>query len=210
MDIKIIKELKKPLDSKNIKELDGNSYLEGWFVIAEANRIFGFDGWSYETVYNREVCRTERKVGKKQYDGYEVGYEAKVRVQVDGVFREGTGHGSGIAQNLFKCIEGAAKEAETDAIKRTLKSFGYAFGLALYDKEKKNVGNVDEYDKEQAKLDVVYDKIKTLLSNADKDTAGKAWADNAVDITSIKRGNKDNYDNLLKEFTEAKKRDASS
>ncbi len=26
------------------------SYLEGWHVIAEANRIFGFDGWDRETL----------------------------------------------------------------------------------------------------------------------------------------------------------------
>ena len=25
-------------------------YIEGWHVIAEANRIFGFDGWDRETV----------------------------------------------------------------------------------------------------------------------------------------------------------------
>jgi recombination DNA repair RAD52 pathway protein len=26
------------------------SYVEGWFAIAEANRIFGFEGWDRETV----------------------------------------------------------------------------------------------------------------------------------------------------------------
>jgi len=26
------------------------SYLEGWHVLAEANRIFGFDGWDRETI----------------------------------------------------------------------------------------------------------------------------------------------------------------
>ena len=32
-------------------------YLEGWHVIAEANRIFGFDGWDRETVETkREVA----------------------------------------------------------------------------------------------------------------------------------------------------------
>ena len=25
------------------------SYLEGWYAISEANRIFGFDGWNRET-----------------------------------------------------------------------------------------------------------------------------------------------------------------
>ena len=26
------------------------SYIEGWYAISEANRIFGFDGWNRETV----------------------------------------------------------------------------------------------------------------------------------------------------------------
>ena len=29
------------------------SYIEAWHAIAEANRIFGFDGWSRETVESR-------------------------------------------------------------------------------------------------------------------------------------------------------------
>ena len=31
------------------------SYIEGWYAISEANRIFGFDGWSRETVDTRCV-----------------------------------------------------------------------------------------------------------------------------------------------------------
>jgi Rad52/22 family double-strand break repair protein len=26
------------------------TYLEGWYAISEANRIFGFDGWNRETI----------------------------------------------------------------------------------------------------------------------------------------------------------------
>ena len=40
--------------------------------------------------------------------------------------------------------EGAIKEAETDAMKRALMTFGNPFGLALYDKAQVNV--VDEVD----------------------------------------------------------------
>ena len=49
--------LKQPILAKNVKERDGNregtfqlAFVEGWHVIAEANRIFGFDGWSSETI----------------------------------------------------------------------------------------------------------------------------------------------------------------
>ena len=31
------------------------SYLEGWHVIAEANRIFGYDSWDRQTLYPRCV-----------------------------------------------------------------------------------------------------------------------------------------------------------
>ena len=89
------------------------------------------------TVYCKEVSRTEAN-GK-----HKVGYEAMVRVTVntdDGnIFRDGTGHGSQYAVDLFDAIEGAAKEAETDAMKRALMTFGNPFGLALYDKTQKNV-----------------------------------------------------------------------
>ena len=43
--------LQQPIDKKNVETRDGNrdgtfqlSYVEGWHVINEANRIFGFDG----------------------------------------------------------------------------------------------------------------------------------------------------------------------
>jgi len=145
-----IEELEKPLDRKHVKSRQQAgrdlSYIEGWHAIAEANRIFGFDGWGRETMYCKEVARYDYN-GKNK-----VGYEACVRVTVDlnnngkieRIIREGTGHGSGIAKDLFDCIEGAAKEAETDAMKRALMTFGNQFGLALYDKTQSNVEDVIE------------------------------------------------------------------
>lgn len=115
-------------------ELD---YVQAWYCIAEANRIFGHDGWSRKTIYCKEVCRYERKGNSKQL--WVVGYEAKVEVTALGITREGTGHGSGQFTDLYDAIESAAKEAESDAMKRALMTYGNPFGLALYDKLKENV-----------------------------------------------------------------------
>ena len=46
--------LRRNLNGRQIRTREANgrelSYIEGWFAISEANRIFGFDGWSRETV----------------------------------------------------------------------------------------------------------------------------------------------------------------
>ena len=63
----------------------------------------------------------------------EVTYIARVRVTVGDVIREGTGAGTSNQTNLSKNHENAIKEAETDARKRALMTFGNQFGLSLYD-----------------------------------------------------------------------------
>lgn len=138
-----ITQLTAKLDKAHVKERSQAgrklSYVEGWHAIAEANRIFGFDAWTRETVYCKEVSRYEVEIGQQKRPGWKIGYEAKVRVTVGDVVREGTGHGSASMTDLFDCIESAAKEAETDAMKRALMTFGNPFGLALYDKTQENV-----------------------------------------------------------------------
>ena len=37
------------------------SYLEGWYAISEANRIFGFDGWNRETIESKCVLARENR-----------------------------------------------------------------------------------------------------------------------------------------------------
>ncbi len=168
-----LEELAKPLDPKNVKSRSkGNfnlSYIEGWWAIMEANRIFGFDGWDRDTMYNKEVCRHEYdKQGTKMY---KVGYEAKVAITIVGdrtLTRMGTGHGSGIAKDLFDAIEGAAKEAETDAMKRALMTFGHQFGLALYDKTQKYVQVSPEPIRQEA-VDFAVKTYKEILEADDVD-----------------------------------------
>ena len=55
--------------------------------------------------------------------------------------REGSGAGHGIDVDLGQAHESALKEAETDAMKRALMTFGNPFGLALYDKAQRQVSS---------------------------------------------------------------------
>lgn len=131
-----------PLDTRHVaqREQAGRklSYIEAWHAIAEANRIFGFDAWDRQTVEMR-LLGEPRMVGDKA----RVGYFAKVRVTVRAgdtvIVREGSGFGSGIDKDVDQAHESALKEAESDAMKRALMTFGNPFGLALYDKSMSNV-----------------------------------------------------------------------
>jgi hypothetical protein len=125
------------------------NYLQSWVVISEANRIFGFDGWQRQTLFSRCIAQAERLIGargtgREQKSGWGVTYIARVRITVcvggQGLLiREGTGTGHGIDTDLGLAHESAIKEAETDAMKRALMTFGNPFGLALYDKSQRQV-----------------------------------------------------------------------
>jgi len=125
-------QLNQPIDPKVVAfRQQGNmqlAYLESWYVINEANRIFGFDGWQSETV----------QLDCVQSDEFCVTYIAKVRVTIGDVIREGVGagHGKGKSVNLGDKHESAVKEAESDARKRAFMQFGSQFGLSLYDRTK--------------------------------------------------------------------------
>lgn len=120
------------------------SYIEGHHAIREMNRIFGAAGWSRKTLKMTKVYDGpyENSQSKK---GFQVAYLAKVRIKIrtaDGwVPKEGTGYGSAItyASISADAHEGAAKEAETDAMKRALMMLGDPLGLALYDKAQAHV-----------------------------------------------------------------------
>jgi hypothetical protein len=135
------KRLAGKLDGKHVRtrELRGRtlSYVEGWHVIAEANRIFGFDGWDRETAW-AECIWAETKREPRM-----CAYAARVRIRVRAgetvVCREGSGVGHGSGTTLGEAHESALKEAETDAMKRALAAFDNLFGLALYDKEQNGV-----------------------------------------------------------------------
>ena len=57
--------LRRNLDSRSIRTRESNgrelSYIEGWYAISEANRIFGFDGWNRETIDAKCVLARENR-----------------------------------------------------------------------------------------------------------------------------------------------------
>lgn len=167
------------------------SYVEGWYVIQQANRIFGFNGWNRHTLELKPVCDPKQKGTKALW---EVGYMAKVRIEALGVVREGTGFGSGHDKSLPMAIESAIKEAETDAMKRAFVTFGDVFGLALYDKEQTNViygdgprpepeEDIVEMSSAAMKKSGVWQKfiddIRSLNSMAELKEAAGYWRDRA-------------------------------
>jgi DNA recombination protein Rad52 len=103
-------------------------YLEGWDVIATANRIFGFDGWSTSI---------------KPPETRESGFTTTI-VTLDVVFPGGnTVHREDIGIGIpggesAEAMETAIKGAVTDGLKRVFRTFGTQFGNSLYDKDRKN------------------------------------------------------------------------
>lgn len=119
------------------------SYLSTDYVIDRLNKVVGQLNWSSATEENRSVF--EGQVNGKHC----VSYIARVRIEVQHIDESGrilrtshtgTGYGDGSdASNLGKAHELAAKEAESDALKRAAKNLGQSMGLALYDKDQTNV-----------------------------------------------------------------------
>jgi len=151
------------------------SYIEGWTAIAEANRIFGFDGWTRETVDIKCVSEREREIGQQKRPGWSVSYVAKVRVIAQGVAREGVGAGHGIDVDLGQAHESAIKEAETDAMKRALMTFGNPFGLALYDKEQANVADEPVKGSQEMREQYIAICKAKIASFPDGDPRIRAW-----------------------------------
>lgn len=154
-------------------------YVDGLHVIREANRIFGHGGWSYtvERLEQTHDAIVELTGKSGPYTQFRTSFLCAVRVNVDGVIREGlaVGVGNGKPENAGDVIESAVKEAETDALKRALRTFGNTFGLALYDKDKGNreVG----YVVPQEVIDAAHG-AETIEALGQLWTANKKWQTN--------------------------------
>lgn len=141
---KQIKILQEELDNSRIKTREKAnikiSYLEGFDVIETANNIFGFGSWSYSIV---SLGQVSQETNNNQ--NAVICYKAVVKVDVFSldhskcITRQDVGFGTGVAKSLADAHENGAKEAVTDALKRSLRTFGNQFGNSLYDKSRNYV-----------------------------------------------------------------------
>jgi len=198
--------LEEPLLKENVKTRDGTgntqlSYLASFHVIAEANRIFGFDGWDSEILSLTQADKTEYEkppynAGDKPKQMLSISYLCKLRVTVraggEAVVREDVGFGNGVAGNtaygIGSCIELASKEAVTDALKRCMRYYGNKFGLTLYDKD---VILIDSDQAEMSKL-VTDEQLKDLRALYEERDINDDWV-----LVALKA---ENYDGTLEEM----------
>ena len=129
-----VRKLKRKPRAKDIKERSSNGktlhYIEGWYAIDQANKIFGYDAWDRRTMDS--TCVYSRHVGANFIASYITRVCIVVRAGNLTIKREGCGAGEATALTAGAAHEMAAKAAETDATKRALSTFGSPFGLSLY------------------------------------------------------------------------------
>ena len=109
------------------------AYLEGWYVIAEANRIFGPENWDRVTLATQ--CVWQGKSNGNPVCTYTARVQIRIRAGLASIVREGSGVGQATGQDPGEAHGLALKAAETDATKRCMATLGAPFGLSLYDKE---------------------------------------------------------------------------
>ena len=94
--------LEAKLSAKHVKSISRGgsafSYVEGWHVISEANRVFGLAGWDRETVSTE--CIWQNKSQHQNVSAYVARVRISVRAGDQIVIREGTGAGHGVGGTL--------------------------------------------------------------------------------------------------------------
>ncbi|PGH22951.1 hypothetical protein AJ80_03000 [Polytolypa hystricis UAMH7299] len=130
--------LNKQLGPEYISSRQGPGGVRVHYLAAEksinlANEVFGFNGWS-SSIQNIQIdfCDENPNTGK-----INVGLHVVVRVTLkDGTFHEDIGYGHiENCKGKAAAFDKAKKEGTTDALKRTLRTFGKALGNCIYDKE---------------------------------------------------------------------------
>ncbi|KAJ9251324.1 hypothetical protein DTO207G8_5427 [Paecilomyces variotii] len=108
-------------------------YLAAEKCINLANEVFGFNGWS-SAIQNIQIDFVDEN---PQTGKISLGLSVIVRVTLkDGTFHEDIGYGHiENCKGKAAAFEKAKKEGTTDALKRSLRTFGNVLGNCIYDKE---------------------------------------------------------------------------
>ena len=182
------------LDQSRIKRRDAGRgqqvlYLEGYDVIDAANRIFGFDGWSYEveSVGLASTFDVARRNGTVTVSLY----EARVKVTALGVTRLDVGTNL-TSDDRPESHDTSIKGAVTDALKRALRTFGAQFGNDLYDKGQHAQGGQQERaqrpsaPRQQADTPDDFGNAGHLLTWAvQRNGKSKAWVEKTLGVTDL-------------------------
>jgi len=138
-------------------------YLAAEKVINLANEVFGFNGWS-SSIQNIQIDFVEENQGGR----ISLGLSVIVRVTLkDGTFHEDIGYGHiENCKGKAAAFEKAKKEGTTDALKRTLRTFGNVLGNCVYDKE---------FVTKVTKMKIVPVGIESTVSNQDPNHRQMRW-----------------------------------
>jgi hypothetical protein len=134
-----VKLLLRPIHPRRVLQRDGMSYVEGYDIRAELNRVFGFGRWSEEILSQDMVCETNVKT-KAGKDAWYVVYRTRIRLTVcapDGTVitrYDGSHVGESTHPVRGEAHGNALTNSETYALRRCAINLGDQFGLSLYNK----------------------------------------------------------------------------
>jgi len=184
-------------------------YLEGWHVVNEANRIFGFDSWDRETL--AADCVWKRSDGRLHVCSYIAHVRIRVRTEETVIIRDGRGCGHGQSASAGEAHESAVKAAETDATKRALATFGHPFGLALYDRLQRHVRAARTRERQDKKSSFpLFDATGTMTAVFNAPQAfysalmdALAMASTPADVHALRERNAATLEDLQQTFPKA-------
>lgn len=129
--------LLQPISGNRVRNLRGMSHLEAWDVRRQLIRIFGFEGFTIETLSLDLVAEREAKQGERSR--WTVVYRAQVRLtvkttsgQVIATFEDAAAGDAVNQPSLGDAHDLAMKTALSQALKRCAVNLGDQFGLSLY------------------------------------------------------------------------------
>lgn len=135
--------LLQPISGNRVRNLRGMSHLEAWDVRRQLIRIFGFEGFTVETL-SLELAHERGEQRKKKnssdtYMAWTIVYRAQVRLTVRDVngqpiaVFEDAAAGDAVNQpSVGDAHDLAMKTALSQALKRCAVNLGDQFGLSLY------------------------------------------------------------------------------
>jgi hypothetical protein len=132
-----LKTLFAPVNPKRVGQVRGMAHMEAWDIRRQLIRVFGFGGYSIDTLSLDLVAERETKNGDRSR--WTVVYRAQVRLTVygsDGAelshWEDGAAGDSVNQPSLGDAHDMAMKTALSQAMKRCATNLGDQFGLSLY------------------------------------------------------------------------------